>query len=127
MNSHLIPAVPPRLVKVYSPAAAVTYFETLLTQLARVCGVTHVARCVCGGGGGGAWGYTAARRCVFFSFQILRQQHRRLLHRRLLHATPLTPSPSIAQHACSRAGPCRAAAACLTPPALSHHHTATRR
>eukprot|EP00775_Hariotina_reticulata_P003404 gene3404-3677_t len=42
INSHLVPAVPPRVVPLYSSNQAVQFFESLLQQLVRVCGVTHV-------------------------------------------------------------------------------------
>ncbi|WIA23577.1 hypothetical protein OEZ85_000294 [Tetradesmus obliquus] len=42
MNSHLVPAVPPRTVKVYTAEEAVDYFESLTVQLLRVAHITSV-------------------------------------------------------------------------------------
>jgi hypothetical protein len=44
INSHLVPAVPPRVVPVYTTSQAVQFFESLLQQLVRVCGIAHVDR-----------------------------------------------------------------------------------
>ncbi|KAF8061133.1 NAA35 [Scenedesmus sp. PABB004] len=42
INAHLVPAAPPRVVKMLSGEGAVDYYEALLGQLLRVCSVTAV-------------------------------------------------------------------------------------